>query len=248
MMSNLFQKEMFGMLVPIPGSRITKQVQERLTAFIAAEGFDVGARLPSLREFTEALGVSRPSVREGLRALEALGVVEIRHGSGIYVASGFPPSPALALPQAGIEGERAARDLLAVRLALEPEVAALAAISASEEDISKLSRDVADFRRDFGSVANPESDIGFHLDLCRATHNSAFVAIMGWIAQFYAKRAKAPRRKDVEDHARILDAVVRRDPEAARAEMKRHLTWIGDVLDSTARASSRHRGGRKTGA
>ena len=70
------------MLTPIPGSQVTRQVQEQLTAFIAAENLKTGDRLPSLREFTEALGVSRPSVREGLRALEALGLVEIRHGSG----------------------------------------------------------------------------------------------------------------------------------------------------------------------
>ncbi len=223
------------MLEPIPGARITKQVQERLTAYIAAEGLEAGARLPSLREFTEALGVSRPSVREGLRALEALGIVEIRHGSGIFVSSGVAVPPALAFSPEGAAGERAARDLLAVRLALEPEVAALAAHTATAEDIARLAGDVEDFRRDFGKVKNPESDIGFHLDLCRASHNSAFVAIMGWIAQFYAKRAKAPRRRDVEDHARIFAAVARRDAEAARAEMKRHLTWIGDVLEETKR-------------
>ncbi len=228
------------MLEPIPGARITKQVQERLTAYIAAEGLEAGARLPSLREFTEALGVSRPSVREGLRALEALGIVEIRHGAGIFVSSGASLPPALALPREGAEGERAARDLLAVRLALEPEVAALAALTATAEDVDRVAADVADFRRDFGKVRNPASDIAFHLDLCRATHNSAFVAIMGWIAQFYAKRAKAPRRKDVEDHARIFAAVARRDADAARAEMKRHLTWIGDVLDQ-ARSRPRRR-------
>ncbi|HMN84389.1 MAG TPA: FadR/GntR family transcriptional regulator [Bauldia sp.] len=219
------------MLTPIPGSQVTRQVQEQLTAFIAAENLKTGDRLPSLREFTEALGVSRPSVREGLRALEALGLVEIRHGSGIYVSSGVPP---IAVPLTGGEAtvEHAARELLAVRLALEPEVAALAAMTATDEDLARLAKDVEDFRRDFGRVRNPASDIGFHLDLCRATHNSAFVAIMGWIAQFYAKRAKAPRRKDIDDHAAILEAVQRRDPEAARAEMKRHLTWIGEVLDS----------------
>jgi DNA-binding FadR family transcriptional regulator len=229
------------MLEPIPGSRITRQVQERLTAYIASEGLEAGARLPSLREFTEALGVSRPSVREGLRALEALGIVEIRHGSGIFVSSGVPSQPTVALPRDGVEGERAARDLLAVRLALEPEVAALAALTATEADLARLSKDVEDFRRDFGKVKNPESDIGFHLDVCRATHNSAFIAIMGWIAQFYAKRAKAPRRKDVEDHARIFAAVARRDAEGARTEMKRHLTWIGDVLEQTARAGSKRK-------
>lgn len=218
------------MLTPIPGAQIAKQVQEQLTAFVTSERFRVGDRLPSLREFGAALGVSRPSVREGLRALEALGIVQIRHGSGVYVASGMPPIASTSLPEGG---ERAARDLLAVRLALEPEVAALAALSATEDDLAKLAKDVEDFRRDFGKVTNPASDIAFHLDLCRASHNNAFIAIMDWIGQFYAKRAKTPRAKDVDDHARIFAAVLNRDPDAARQEMIRHLTWIGQVMEKS---------------
>lgn len=219
------------MLTPIPSAQIAKQVQEQLTAFVTSDRFRVGDRLPSLREFSAALGVSRPSVREGLRALEALGIVQIRHGSGVYVSGGMPR---IALPAFPGGGERAARDLLAVRLALEPEVAALAALNATPGDLAKLGADVEDFRRDFGKVANPAADLGFHLDLCRASHNGAFIAIMDWIGQFYAKRAKAPRAKDVDDHARILAAVRRRDPDAARAEMTRHLTWIGHVMDKSA--------------
>ena len=166
------------MLTPIPGSQVMKQVQEQLTAFVASQNFQVGDRLPSLRELTAALGVSRTSVREGLRALEALGIVEIRHGSGIYVASGVPPMATPSHGDTGARAARAAREILAVRLALEPEVAALAAANATADDLARLTTDVEDFRRDFGKVSNPASDLAFHLDLCRSTHNNAFIAIM----------------------------------------------------------------------
>ncbi len=95
-----------------------------------------------------------------------------------------------------------------------------------------LGRDVDEFRRDFGKMTNPPSDAAFHIDLCRATHNNAFLEIMKWIAQFYAKDAKRPEAKDVEDHARIFEAVRKRDPKAARLEMTRHLEWIGEVMEA----------------
>jgi DNA-binding FadR family transcriptional regulator len=230
------------MLTTIPGAQITKQVQEQVAAFVASEGFKSGDRLPSLRELTETLGVSRPSVREGLRALEALGIIEIKHGSGIYVAGGMPPiAPNAAFSADSAIGAQAAREILAVRLSVEPEVSALAALHATDEDLAKLGRDVDEFRRDFGKMTNPPSDAAFHIDLCRASHNNAFLEIMKWIAQFYAKDAKRPEAKDVDDHARIFAAVMNRDSRAARREMTRHLTWIGEVMEKRLQKNARGR-------
>jgi GntR family transcriptional regulator, transcriptional repressor for pyruvate dehydrogenase complex len=226
------------MLRPIPGSRVTKQVQEQVAAFVSAHQFQVGDKLPSLREFTETLGVSRPSVREGLRALEALGIIEIKHGSGIFVASGMPPiTQKSGLIEDGVVSGRVAREILAVRLAVEPAISSLAALRASDADLVRLTGHVKDFRRDFGKIDNPPSDIAFHIDLCRATHNNGFMEIMKWISQFYAKDAKRPQERDVDDHARILEAVRQRDAKGARAEMTRHLNWIGRVLDKRLRKS-----------
>jgi GntR family transcriptional repressor for pyruvate dehydrogenase complex len=224
------------LLKRIPGPRVTQQVQERVTAYMAAQKSQAGDRLPSLGDLTRTLGVSRPSVREGLRALEAIGIVEIRHGSGIFVASGVPPltgGPALAAK--GRVGRRLSEEMLAVRLAVEPEVAALAAVRATERDLARLRRNIEEFGRDLGRMANPPSDVSFHLNLCRAARNSGFTEIMKWISRFYGADAKLPERRDVEDHARILGAVERHDPKAARAEMKRHLRWIGKVMKKRPR-------------
>jgi DNA-binding FadR family transcriptional regulator len=223
---------------PISSGQITKRVQEELANYLASEKFRPGDRLPSLREITQRLGVSQTSVREGLRALEALGLVEIRHGSGIYVANGLPPlRPLSGLLGNRMRGDRLARELLAVRLAVEPEVCSLAAVHATESDLAKLSKHVEDFRRDVGKIERPASDIGFHLDLCRAAHHEAFMAIMEWIAQFYATSRKVPELHDVEDHARILTALRRRDGETARLEMTKHLQWIGTFMKGRSRAA-----------
>jgi GntR family transcriptional repressor for pyruvate dehydrogenase complex len=222
-------------LTPILTIQVSKKAQEQLVDFISSQQLGVGDRLPSLQQLSEALAISTPSIREGLRALEALGVVDIKHGSGIYVSHGIPRVSPILPSISGVRGERVARDFLELRLALEPEVAATAAEFADESDLARLEQDVRDFRRDFGRVANPSSDLGFHVNLCRASHNNAFAAVMTWISQFYAARAKPPKMKDVEDHQRILEAVKRRDPLMARREMTRHLKWIGTFVDKRRR-------------
>src|SRR5262245_48619007 len=236
------QSESRHPMKPISSGQITKRVQEELANYLTSEKFRPGDRLPSLREITERLGVSQTSVREGLRALEALGLVEIRHGSGIYVANGLLPLRSLSpLLSSRMRGDRLARELLAVRLAVEPEVCSLAALRATEADFTKLSKHVEDFRLDVGKVERPASDIGFHLDLCRAAHHEAFMAIMEWIAQFYATSRKMPELHDVEDHARILAALRKRDVETARREMTKHLEWIGTFMKGRSRPAQRRR-------
>jgi GntR family transcriptional repressor for pyruvate dehydrogenase complex len=230
------------MLTPITTVRVTKQVQEQLASFITSQDLDVGDRLPSVQQLSDALGVSRPSLRESLRALEALGVIEIRHGSGIYVSSRVPPVTPIFSKFIEVRGKQAARDFLDLRLALEPEVAANAAIKASDIDLARLEKDVEDFRRELGEIPNPTSDMGFHLDLCKASHNNAFSTVMIWISRFYSTRAKPPKFKDVEDHQRIFEAVKRRDAEMARYEMTQHLTWIGKVMDRGPNEARRGRG------
>jgi GntR family transcriptional repressor for pyruvate dehydrogenase complex len=223
------------MLQPIGARRVTEQAQAHLWAFVSEGNLRPGDRLPPMRELTEQLGVSRTSVREGLRALEALGVVTIRHGSGIYIADGVPPlTKKVTSIDDSARGVRVARELLDVRLAIEPEIAAVAAVRATDEDLAVMARHVAEFRTELGHVEHPASDIQFHIDICRASRNGAFLAIIEWIAQFYANSRKLPEMRDVDDHARIYDAIRRREPEDARAEMTAHLKWIGEVMEKQA--------------
>ena len=166
----------------------------------------------------------------------------MRHSSGIYVANGLPPlRPLSALLGSRMRGDRLARELLAVRLAVEPEVCSLAALHGTEADFAKLSKHVEDFRHDIGKIKRPASDIGFHLDLCRAANHEAFMAIIKMIAQFYATSRKMPELHDVEDHARILAALRRRDGETARLEMTKHLQWIGTFMKGRSRTAQRRR-------
>jgi GntR family transcriptional repressor for pyruvate dehydrogenase complex len=221
-------------LRPIPSRRITQQVQEQLKELILSGTFHPGERLPSERDLTEAFGVSRTAIREGLRALEAIGLVVIRHGSGVYVSEALPTpgdSKVIRRPQSQPRGPR---ELIEVRLIVEPEIGALAALRATAQDLDRLRDDVEQFRAQFGTVRRPPADLQFHVDLCKATHNGPLLVIVQWVIQFYAKSGQVAKMKDVLDHERIYLAVRARDSKAARDAMRAHLDWVKQSLEGTA--------------
>jgi GntR family transcriptional repressor for pyruvate dehydrogenase complex len=121
---------------------------------------------------------------------------------------------------------QSSQELIEVRLIVEPDIAAKAALRATASDLRRLQADVERFRADIGVVRRPPTDLRFHLDLCRAAHNRALLTILQWIIDFYAKSGQAPSTKDVTDHAKIYEAVRRRDAEAARTAMRLHLEWV----------------------
>lgn len=198
---------------------------------VLSGAFAPGERLPSERDFTEALGVSRTAVREALHGLEALGLVVIKQGAGVYVADEPAPTARNILPLASVPmRRRTAADLIEVRLIVEPEISALAAERASAQDIVRLRHDVEQFRADIGRLRRPPTDLQFHLDLCKAVHNTPLLTIVQWIVQFYAQSGQLPKRRDVEDHARVYRCVLDRDASAARSAMRAHLNWVKDTL------------------
>jgi GntR family transcriptional regulator, transcriptional repressor for pyruvate dehydrogenase complex len=177
----------------------------------------------------EALGVSRTAIREGLRGLEALGLVTIRHGSGVYVQDGADAGRTrrrLALAARS----REPRDLIEVQLIVEPEIASLAALRRTADDVRRLERDIEQFRAQIGVVRCPPTDLGFHVNLCRATHNPLLLAIVRWVIDFYARSGQIPVRRDTDHHARICEAVRTGDAVAARTAMRMHLEWVRDRL------------------
>jgi GntR family transcriptional repressor for pyruvate dehydrogenase complex len=208
---------------------VAAEVQVQLRELVSSGAFQPGERLPSERDLMEALGVSRTAIREGLRGLEALGLVAIRHGSGAYVQDGADQSRARRRLFSATR-TREPRDLIEVRLIVEPEIAGLAALRRTADDVRRLKRDIEQFRADIGVIRRPPTDLGFHVDLCRATHNPLLLAIVRWVIDFYARSGQMPVRLDTDHHARIYEAVRGGNAGAARTAMRSHLEWVRDRL------------------
>jgi GntR family transcriptional repressor for pyruvate dehydrogenase complex len=196
-----------------------------------------GQRLPPERSLSEALGVSRPTVREAIRSLQAMNILESRHGAGTFVASLSvdellrPLQFVLALAEGGLD------HLFEVRLLLEPGAAALAAQRASEEQIAAL-RDCA-ARAEAEAVEDAEAmlrlDTELHERIVEASANPllqhlwAATSALGAESRAYTVRLPGVRPQTITEHHAIVDAIAAGDPAAAEAAMAAHIARIRDA-------------------
>ena len=217
--------------------KLYQQVARSIAASIAEGRYVPGDRLPSERGLADAFGVSRPTIRDAMIALEFQGLVEARQGSGVYVTTRVKPEEDVT------ETEVSALELTEARRLFEGEACALAA-AVSEEQIAGLER----IARDLTSLAATEDgerlEHDFHLAVAHATRNAAIVAAVEEIwtlrRQFpdCASQLRRVRLADpksfAEDHHRIVAALRDRDPKAARRAIHDHLNRTVETLLSMA--------------
>ncbi|ATC32542.1 FadR family transcriptional regulator [Caulobacter vibrioides] len=218
--------------------KLYQQVARSIAASIAEGRYAPGDRLPSERGLADSFGVSRPTIRDAMIALEFQGLVEARQGSGVYVTA---PG---AVEKDPSEAEVSALELTEARRLFEGEACALAAAAIEDEQIAALERMVRDLTRHAGGEEGERVEHDFHLAVAHATRNAAIVAAVEeiWILRRqFADCAKALRRVRfaapdafADDHRRIVDALRARDPKDARRAIHDHLNRTVEVLLSMA--------------
>ena len=203
---------------------VTRQVLDALYGYLRSGQYRPGDRLPSEWQLVSSLGVGRSAVREAVRELVTLDLVEIRPGVGTFVKQ-IRPDLLLRSDSFGETVDAAVRrELLEVRLIVEPAAAVLAAGRASDFELSRLRHDVDRLREAVRTGFRPPEDLGFHLDVVRATHNPSLARVAGAIVSFYDRDTVLPTDADVADHTAIYEAIGNRDPIGAREAMLEHLT------------------------
>jgi len=224
----------------VPDTRkLYQQVASAIMASILSGKYSPGERLPSERDLAIAFGVSRPTIREAMISLEIRGLAEVRHGSGIYV-SDHPGTD-----EGGGDLDIGAFELTEARRLFEGEAAALAATTIGDSSLDQLETIVAEMQDE--NARNQQdwtADRRFHIAIARATRNTAIATV---IEHLLDMRHKSPlcvymleraRRVGVQprvsEHRRILDALRKHDPKAARTAMRDHLARvIEDLLVAT---------------
>ena len=209
--------------------RLYRQIADQIRALIAGGEYTPGARLPPERDLAKQLGVSRPSVRESLIALEIEGLLDVRVGSGIYVTR--PGERHGADPLAGESGPF---EVMRARWMIESDCAALAAKNAMPAQIRAIRKAHAEYVGESRRHHNPlDSDRAFHMVIAEATGNSALVLMVqtlwdqrvGPLYRALEKKLEYPLMSvdTVREHQAVMAAIARRDPRAARVAMRRHM-------------------------
>lgn len=209
--------------------RLYRQIAEQLRSLIVAGEFVVGSRLPAERDLAKQLGVSRPSVREALIALEVEGWVEVRTGSGVYVLKRPQRASAPA-----VDAEWGPLELIRARRVVEGETAAIAARQRTRTHLAAMSAAIEDMREMAERQVMPlDGDRAFHLAIAQACDNTVLAET---VQAFWDSRRRpiftrlggyfetvSSWRKAIAEHEAIRDAIAERDEDAARAAMHTHM-------------------------
>ena len=219
-------------LQTVEPQRLYRQIAEQLRGLIAGGEFLPGSRLPAERDLAKQLGVSRPSVREALIALEVEGWVEVRTGSGVYVLErpGHLNGSAVKVPPT----EWGPLELIRARRVIEGEIASLAATQAKRKHLDGIRAALAFMREDADrGVAPLAGDRAFHTAIAEACDN---VVLLETVQTFWDAR-RGPLferlgdyfetvpswRMAIAEHEAILEAIRAHDGAAARAAMQSHM-------------------------
>ncbi|MBI3976595.1 MAG: FadR family transcriptional regulator [Chloroflexi bacterium] len=216
---------------------LTQSVIEQILAQIKGGVLKPGDMLPSERKLISMFGVSRSCVREALRGLAALGYIEVKPGSGSVVTSANGNSTGSSVvDMAGVAAaleKQSLMELFEVRRVIESEIAALACMRASADDLAQIERAL----RQYEAAAlkhrpTAELDAAFHQALARASHNSVMLKMLSSIREllrFGRERSEDPESGNIRSlgfHKRIYEQIAKGDVEGARAAMREHIADV----------------------
>jgi GntR family transcriptional regulator, transcriptional repressor for pyruvate dehydrogenase complex len=216
-------------LQTIEPRRLYRQIADQLRVLIEGSEFAAGTRLPPERDLATQLGVSRPSVREALIALEVEGLVEVRMGSGVYVRSVVDGQATRKVTGEG------PLEIIRARQLIETELAALAARHMKKPQVAALRDAVRLMEEEAGAGHTPtQGDRLFHTRIAEASNNSVLLRV---VTELFDERRNPLFEQlgshfetatswaaAIAEHRRVVDAIAARAPQAAREAMSLHLS------------------------
>jgi len=225
-------------------TRVSEGIIEQVRDLITSGRLRPGDRLPSERELAQALSVSRSAVREAIRAMESLGLIEARAGEGTFVATSAANPKGDAITNTLFQTWDTQHKLFEVRRVIEPDLAALAARRATADQMEKLrailEKQAAQVRQGGTGV---EQDATFHYGIAEATGNEVLVRIVDNLMGLLSKTREASlqdderRTRSLKQHRAILRAIEARDPRAAERRMRDHIQEVEELVFSRGKQS-----------
>jgi GntR family transcriptional regulator, transcriptional repressor for pyruvate dehydrogenase complex len=221
-------------------TKVYHEIVEQIRELISAGRIKPGDRLPPERELAELFKASRNSVRDAIRVLEQMGLIESRQGDGTYVRSVSAEDLAEPLALMLLQSRTQMRELWEVRRVLEPAIAEFAASRITDEELGELEAILeAQRRRVESGFPALEEDTAFHYAIAEAARNTVMLRTLDTLVDLLRQsreRSLQPHDRPAHSlagHVRILAALRRRDPEGARSATLEHLVDIEERVFST---------------
>ena len=218
---------------------ISSEITRRLLDYLISGRIKPGERLPSERQLADMLGVGRAHVRQAIKSLAVLGLVDVRQGDGTYLKRTDSPLLPLAIEWGLRLGAKQSQDLVEARSELEVVVAGLAAERRDGATLAEIRRHLATMQTTTDNDEFVRADVAFHLEIARATSNQSLRQIMGSIRSllevWITRVAYAPgsRPATSAEHAAVYEAIERGDAPGARAAMVAHMAGAMERLRGT---------------
>jgi DNA-binding FadR family transcriptional regulator len=217
----------------VPRRKLTEEVAQQLLDAIKDQ--PKGTRVPSERDLTNELGVGRSTVREALNGLALLGVVEIRHGQGVFVTGNSDRDPGPGVLQAALE-RGVTHDFIEARLVVEVEVARLAAVRRTPEDVRRIEAALDEQERRLRGEVRKLLKVAanFNVLLADAAHNEVLRAIIQTFVALMIERGTKVykldgfREWDISEHRGLFEAVRDRNSELAAERMRTHILDLAE--------------------
>lgn len=226
----------------VPGSsdrtNLSTYLVRQVLELISNEGLQPGDRIPSVRTLSERFGVASPTMRHALGRLQANGIVEIRHGSGIYVRNGWE-RVVIANPNRADINVDTVLHLLDARTLIEPHLAGLTALGTDEDKVAELERILDEAERYVGGDEDSKlhrANMTFHLSIAKFSGNPILAQTVESLLEIYSFEQLAiisfydDRPRDHNEHLGLLQAIREQDSAHARELMHQHLSDVRGVF------------------
>jgi GntR family transcriptional regulator, transcriptional repressor for pyruvate dehydrogenase complex len=224
-------------LSPVARQSLSDGLAERIRQLIQTGDFRPGDRLPSIADMARRFGVGHPTLREALKKLETLGIVTIRHGSGVYVGR---DDNSLLISNPVFSGSFTRKllvDLIEARTPIELTTVGLAARNATLEHLREMKSLLTQAGESLGDDAVlSRVNMAFHREIAKASGNAVLAQLLEVLTNIFHEEQRAilsiygSRQKDHAEHVRIFEALTDRDADLAAERMQAHLDGVREVL------------------
>jgi GntR family transcriptional repressor for pyruvate dehydrogenase complex len=222
---------------PVLKQSLSDKLAQRIRGMIQKGDYGQGDRLPPIMEMAKRFSVGHPTIREALKKLETMGIVEIRHGSGVYVSRSEEVLVLASPDYPGTVTKKLLLDLIDTRMPLEMKSVAEAVKNATLEDLVEMRRLLKQAGDNFDNdVVLNETNMGFHRQIAIASGNTVLLQLLDVLRDLFTEEQRlilgifGSRERDHREHLAILESLENRDEAVGIERMRKHLQGVADSI------------------